>query len=78
VLFLDDDATVEGTLSGGVLVFPEGSANAGQVWCIDRGSLLGEGQRPKGALIGHPLGKCPGTACRGYSARLLRREPGLL
>jgi hypothetical protein len=52
-------------LASGVLVFPAGSAHAGEIWCIDSGSLLAKGKRPSGALIGHPLGKCPGTAVAG-------------
>jgi hypothetical protein len=39
-------------LSGGVLMFPNDSQNAGKVWCIDGGSLLADGSRPSGAFIG--------------------------
>jgi hypothetical protein len=62
------DGTVVGgadKLASGILVFPAGSAHAGEIWCIDSGSLLAKGNRPSGALIGHPLGKCPGTAVAG-------------
>lgn len=52
-------------LASGVLVFPAGSAHAGEIWCVDSGSLLAKGNQPRGALIGHPLGKCPGTAVSG-------------
>jgi hypothetical protein len=52
-------------IGSGVLVFPAGSAHAGEIWCIDSGSLLAKGNQPRGALIGHPLGKCPGVAATG-------------
>jgi hypothetical protein len=48
-------------LSGGLLMFPEGSARAGEIWCIDPGSLMGQGDRHDGAFIGHRLGTCPGA-----------------
>jgi hypothetical protein len=60
----DSTADADKIVSG-VLVFPAGSAHAGEIWCIDSGSLLAKGNRPRGALIGHPLGKCPGTAVTG-------------
>ena len=65
ILSLDEGAAKEGTLAGGILVFPEGSAHAGKIWCIDQGSLIGKGTIRTGALIGHLLGTCPGTAVAG-------------
>jgi hypothetical protein len=60
--FINGSTTEADKLTGGVLVFPAGSSHAGEIWCIDSGSLLAKGNQPRGALIGHPLGKCPGTA----------------
>lgn len=59
-----DGSSVAGAhrLTGGVLAFPVGSARAGEIWCIDEGSLLADDNRPAGAFVGHLLGKCPGTA----------------
>lgn len=64
-IYFDEASTQEGDLSGGILVFPEGSAHAGKIWCIDPGSLIGKGSIRKGALIGHLLGTCPGTPVAG-------------
>jgi hypothetical protein len=64
-IFFDEASSQEGDLSRGILVFPEGSAHAGKVWCIDPGSLIGEGDIRKGALIGHLLGTCPGAPVAG-------------
>jgi hypothetical protein len=61
----DEASSQDGTLSGGILIFPEESAHAGKIWCIDPGSLIGEGSIRKGALIGHLLGTCPGTPVAG-------------
>jgi hypothetical protein len=65
VIYFDEETTQEGDLSGGILMFPEGSAHAGKIWCIDPGSLIGKGSIRKGALIGHLLGTCPGTPVAG-------------
>jgi hypothetical protein len=65
VIYFDEETTQEGDISGGILMFPEGSAHAGKIWCIDPGSLIGKGSIRKGALIGHLLGTCPGTPVAG-------------
>jgi hypothetical protein len=64
-IYYDEGSTREGDLSGGILVFPEGSAHAGKIWCIDPGSLIGKGSIRKGAFVGHLLGTCPGTPVAG-------------
>ncbi len=56
---------VPSPLVGGAIRFPDGSARAGEVWCIDEGSLLATGFRPAAALVGHVLGRCPGSSVSG-------------
>lgn len=46
--------------AGGAILFPQGSQNAGQVWCIDDG-LAREDAGAGYSYIGHLLGSCPGT-----------------
>jgi hypothetical protein len=64
-IYLDEASSKDGAVSGGILMFPEDSALAGKIWCIDPGSLLGEGNIRKGALVGHLLGTCPGAPVAG-------------
>lgn len=46
----------------GVLGFPDESARAGEIWCIDEGSLQSENAY---SYVGHLLGTCPGTPVTG-------------
>ncbi len=43
----------------GALGFPGGSSNAGQIWCVDSGSLYNV-DKQEFAMVGHLLGQCPG------------------
>ncbi len=46
----------------GALRFPDESAHAGKIWCIDEGSLHSDEAY---SFVGHLLGTCPGTPVEG-------------